>query len=140
MRGEIGIMTSSSTEASEIRKFGFFAALFFGVLLGVALWRHRPLLSYAFGGLFLWGLCFVLFPAFLRPLYSRWLKAARHIGKWNTRILLTLMYCLVITPVALIKRVLGGKPLPTGPDKAAVSYWVSRPEPAQPVERFTKRY
>jgi len=140
MRGETGIMNSSSTDASEVRRFGFLAALFFGVLLGITLWRHRPLLSYTFGGLFLCGLCFVLFPAFVRPVYRRWLSLSRYIGKWNTLILLTLMYYLVMTPFALLKRVLGGKPLPTKPDKTADSYWVCRPETAQPRERFQKRY
>jgi hypothetical protein len=140
MRREIGMMSSSSTETSEIRRFGLFAALFFGVLLGIALWRHRPFLSYTFGGLFLCGLCFACFPEFVRPIYKQWLKVSRSIGKVNTLILLTLMYYLVITPVALIKRTLGGKPLPTKPDKTAASYWVSRPEPGQPKERFLKRY
>jgi hypothetical protein len=134
------MMSSSSTDAPEIRRFGLFVALFFGVLMGIALWRQRPLLSYAFGGLFLCGLCFAVFPSFLRPVYGRWLKIAHSIGKVNTLVLLTLMYYLVISPVALVKRVLGGKPLPVGPDRAAVSYWVSRAEPAQPKERFIKRY
>ena len=34
----------------------------------------------------------------------------------------------------------GGRPLPTKPDKEAMSYWVERTDPAQPEERFLKRY
>jgi Saxitoxin biosynthesis operon protein SxtJ len=133
-------MNSSSTDPSEIRRFGLFVALFFGILLGIALWRHRPFLSYALGALFFCGLGFAFLPGFLSPVYGRWLKIAHAIGKVNTLVLLTLAYYLVITPAALVKRVLGGKPLPVEPDKAAVSYWVSRSEPAQPKERFIKRY
>jgi hypothetical protein len=55
-------------------------------------------------------------------------------------LILVLIYYLVITPAALIKRVIGGKPLPLKPDPEASSYWVSKPEPAQPKERFLKRY
>jgi hypothetical protein len=68
------------------------------------------------------------------------LRISHAIGRLNTLVLLTLMYYLVITPFGLIKRVLGGKPLPTSPDRRAHSYWVSRPEAAQSKERFTKRY
>jgi hypothetical protein len=133
-------MTSSSTDLPEIRKFGIFVTLFFGALLGIALWRQKPILSALFGGLFLCGLCFSFFPSFLRPVYGRWLRISHAIGRLNTLVLLTLMYYLVITPFGLIKRVLGGKPLPTSPDRRAHSYWVSRPEAAQSKERFTKRY
>jgi len=55
-------------------------------------------------------------------------------------IVLTLAYYIVITPTALAKRLISGRPLPTAPDKGLSSYWVSRPEPAQPKERFIKRY
>jgi len=134
------MMNSFSTDSAEIRKFGLGAAFFFGALLGLALWRHKTILSCAFSGLFLLGLCFVVFPAFMRPAYQQWLKASRFIGKLNTLILLTLIYYLVMTPIGLVKRLLGGKPLPTRPDKTAVSYWVSRPEAAQPKDRFSKRY
>lgn len=134
------MMNSFSTESSEIRKFGLVTALFFGALLGIALWKHKTILSCVFSGLLLCGLCFMAFPAFVRPAYQQWLKGSRFIGKVNTLILLTLVYYLVMTPMALIKSLLGGKPLPTRPDKRAVSYWVSRPEGAQSKDRFLKRY
>ena len=50
------------------------------------------------------------------------------------------VYYLVITPAALIKRLMGGRPLPLKPDKQTESYWVTRAEPSQPRERFIKRY
>jgi hypothetical protein len=57
-----------------------------------------------------------------------------------TVLILSLAYYLVITPSALIKRLSGGAPIPVKPDKEALSYWVDRSEPAQPKERFLKRY
>jgi hypothetical protein len=65
---------------------------------------------------------------------------AHWIGTVFTGFILTLAYYLVITPSAWIKRVFGGRPLPLTPDKDAETYWVSRTEPAQPRERFLKRY
>jgi hypothetical protein len=86
------------------------------------------------------GLGFLTAPALLRPVYDFWLKIARLLGRVVTAVILTAAYYLVITPSALIKRVFGGRPLPTRSDKSAASYWVPRTEPVQPKERFLKRY
>jgi hypothetical protein len=45
-----------------------------------------------------------------------------------------------VTPAGLIKRLIGGTPLPTRPNDKISSYWVARLEPAQPKGRFLKRY
>ncbi|MDY6987451.1 MAG: hypothetical protein SWQ30_05275 [Thermodesulfobacteriota bacterium] len=65
---------------------------------------------------------------------------AHFVGKVVTILILALTYYLVITPAALIRHLLAGPPLPLKPDKEASSYWVTRTEPAQPKERFIKRY
>jgi len=124
----------------EIRKFGAIAFLFFGILFAIGLWRQKAVITYLFGGFSLLGLGFLLLPAPLRPVYKGWLKITHFIGKITTIIILTLAYYLAITPTALIKRLFGGRPLSIKPDKNISSYWVSRPEPVQPKERFIKRY
>ena len=83
---------------------------------------------------------FILLPVPLKPVYKTWLKITHFIGRVITTIMLTLLYYLVITPAALIKRIFGGRPLPLKPDKNVFSYWVLREEPAQPRERFLKRF
>jgi len=124
----------------DIRKFGVVALIFFGSLCALGLWRNKPLPIYLFGFLSILGCGFILMPTRLRPVYDGWLKIAHFIGKIVTTLVLTLMYYLVITPAALLKRLFGGRPLPVKPDKEALSYWVTRTEPAQPKERFIKRY
>lgn len=133
-------MTSSSTDDKAVRKFGFVAFFFFGILCALAFWRHKMIPFYFFGFLSLLGLGFIVMPNALKPVYDVWLKIAHFIGKVITTVGLTLLYYLVITPAALLKMVFGGRPLPLKPDKGASSYWVDRDEPAQPKERFIKRY
>jgi len=133
-------MTSSSTDAKAIRKFGGVAFFFFGILCALAFWRHKTILFYFFGFLSLLGLGFIVMPNVSKPVYDAWLKIAHFIGKVITTVALTLLYYLIITPTALLKMVFGGRPLPLKPDKGASSYWVERDEPAQPKERFIKRY
>ena len=133
-------MSSFSTDSREIRRFGAIALVFFGTLFGIGLWLHRVTALYLFGILSSLGLGFIIMPAQMRPLYASWLKVAHFIGRITTAVILTLTFYLVIAPTALFKRLLGGRPLPTSPDKTTTSYWVTRPEPAQPRERFAKRY
>ena len=133
-------MNSNSTSNKDIRKFGVIAFLFFGALAGIGLWSKKPVPTYFFGSLSVLGLGFILLPNPLRPVYATWLRIAHFLGKIFTMLILTLAYYLVITPAALIKRLFGGRPLPLKPDKEALSYWATRTEPAQPKERFIKRY
>jgi hypothetical protein len=132
-------MNSNSTE-KDIRKFGIVAFVFFGALCAVGLWRKKPFPTYLFGSLSLLGFGFLCIPGPLRPIHNAWLRIAHFVGRIITLLSLTMVYYLVITPAALIKRLLGGRPLPLKPDKGAPSYWVPRSEPAQPKERFLKRY
>jgi hypothetical protein len=106
----------------------------------VGLWKGKPVPTYLFGFLSVFGIGFILMPSRLRPVYARWLTLAHFLGTISTALVLTLAYYLVITPSALIKRLFGGRPLPVKPDRKASSYWVTRQEPAQPRERFLKRY
>ncbi|MGD8230087.1 MAG: hypothetical protein PVI20_20090 [Desulfobacteraceae bacterium] len=133
-------MNSSSTNKKEIRKFGIIAFVFFGCLCALGLWRQKPVAIYLFGVLSLLGMGFILLPSLLKPVYDTWLRIAHLIGRAVTIVMLTLAYYLVITPSALIKRIVGGRPLPMRPDRELGSYWVTRPEPAQPKEQFIKRF
>lgn len=100
----------------------------------------KPVPTYLFGGLALLGFGFTVIPPQLKPVYAAWLKIAHFVGKIITILMLTLAYYTVITPTALLKRTFGGTPIPTKPEKNIKSYWVRRSEPAQPKERFLKRY
>jgi hypothetical protein len=133
-------MTSSSTDKKEIRRFGFIALIFFGCLCALGVYLHKPIPAYLFGGLALLGFGFTVIPVQLKPVYAVWLKIAHFIGKIITILILTLAYYTVITPSALLKRIFGGTPIPTKPDKSIKTYWVKRTETAQPRERFLKRY
>lgn len=73
-------------------------------------------------------------------MHKRWLMFGHLIGKVITILLMTLAYYLVITPAAFLKRIFGGRPIQLKPDKTCSSYWVDRIEPAQPKERFIKRF
>ena len=132
---------TESTDPRIVRKFGGAALVFFGILCAVALWRDHPWLAAFFGTI---GTVLGLFPLALpvraTPLYERWTATARRIGRFNTRVILSLVYYLAITPGALFLKLLRRDPLHRKWDAQADSYWVPRAKPAQDPDRFHRMF
>jgi hypothetical protein len=108
----------------EGRKFALTLAVAFGVLALVAWWRQSPRALLVFGVLaeafVLGGL---LVPGKLGPVYRLWMGFAHALSRITTPVFMAVVYFLVITPIAVIRRTLGGNPLRThrGP-----TGWVDR--------------
>jgi hypothetical protein len=96
----------------EGRKFALTLAVAFGVLAGVAWWRESPRATLVFGavaGAFVLG--GLLVPGKLGPVYRAWMGFAHALSRITTPIFMAVVYFLVITPIAVIRRALGGNPL-----------------------------
>lgn len=78
-------------------------------------------------------------PAALKPLYRVWMALAIVLGHVMTRVLLTGVFLLVVTPVGLALRLLGKDPLERRPDPDATSYWKER-DPPGPPERLEEYF
>jgi len=61
--------------------------------------------------------------SFVRRLGRAWVRFARAVGRVNTTILLSLVFLTLVTPVALVRRLLRRDPLERRPDPATGSYW-----------------
>jgi Saxitoxin biosynthesis operon protein SxtJ len=105
------------------RSYGLLMA---GILLALA--GIRYVLT---GNLMVWavaaGAVFLVLalaaPALLAPVRRAWMKLAAVLGAINSRILLTLVFGLVVTPMAYVLRLLGKQPMRTEPQ---ASYWRKR--------------
>jgi hypothetical protein len=67
----------------------------------------------------------LLVPRLLGPVERAWMGLAAVLGAVNTRIILTLVYVLVVTPIAWLRR-LGGDPLERRLGTDARTHWVPR--------------
>lgn len=112
--------------SADGRRFGLTVGCAFLVFAGIAWWRDHPALAPVLGGL--GGLLCVAgmaVPAQLGPVDRAWMKLAHLISKVTTPIVMGVMYLLVLTPVGLLRRTLGGNPMVHTPE--GDSYWKSRP-------------
>ena len=76
------------------------------------------------GGLFV-ILAIVAIPV-LRPFHKLWMMLALLMGFVMSRVILTLLYYLVLTPIGLLAKIVGKKFMPIGFDKNATTYWGKR--------------
>jgi carbamoyltransferase len=104
---------------------------------GLMLWRHRtagwPLLALA---ALLLALA-IFAPGQLRVVYRAWMALAFVLGWLMSRILLTLVFFLVVTPIGLVQRFCGKRALELRFQTGETSYWkthVGAP-PSQEYER-----
>jgi hypothetical protein len=84
----------------------------FLVLAAISWWRHHPTSLKVFVGLggALW-LAGLLVPGRLGPVYRAWMGFAHLLSKITTPIFMGAVYFLVITPIGLLMRALGRRPL-----------------------------
>jgi hypothetical protein len=94
--------------AKSLRKFGLLVGSVFLVLALVALrkqWDASLLLTFLAAGSAL-ALLGAALPTLLRAVYRLWMGLSLGIGWCMSRVLLTLLFCLAIVPVAILGRVL----------------------------------
>jgi hypothetical protein len=68
----------------------------------------------------------IIAPSRLSTLHKFWLKIGAVIGKAVNPVILALLFFLVVTPMSLVVRIVGKRPLRLAPDRTAATYWIER--------------
>lgn len=107
----------------EMRKFGYSMTIGFGVVGGLLALKQITFAPYllALAGGFL--IVALLAPKALRPIEWAWMKVANVLGFIMTRIILTLVYIFLVTPMKFLLLVLGKKTLDLRFDPNLETYW-----------------
>jgi Saxitoxin biosynthesis operon protein SxtJ len=118
-------VNSTSTELPR-KTITSFALIVSGALLAIAAyqrwrgaepWVVMTLVSIAA----VLSLLSAVAPALLRPVYRVWMRIGETLGWINTRIILTLVFFLVVTPTGIVMRLLRRSPME--PAHKGDSYW-----------------
>lgn len=125
-----------------LMKFGVTMSVVLG-LIGVLIFfkGQHPERAY-----WVWNACalFLLLgfaaPAVLRPVHKLWMGLAFVLGWFMSRLILSLVYYLVLTPIGLAMRVRGKDFLNKKIDKEASTYWIKRPKPEMGKERYERLF
>jgi len=124
----------------ELREFGVTIGAVLLLIAAFAFWRGRPSGPYfaALGIVFI-GLGLVM-PRALFALQKVWMALAVVMGFFMSRIILTALFFLVITPIGVIMRLLGRDLLDEKIDKNSSTYWQRRSGEAKTIENYWNQY
>ena len=114
------------TGRKDLRNFGLLMACVL-LLVGVWLWwKSAPSWPWVLGAAALPAVIGLAIPAVLKPFYRGWMILALVMGWVMTRVILTLVYYLVLTPIGFLGRVFGEQFLQLKKSGEEPSYWVRR--------------
>lgn len=132
-------LASLPTDKGALRKFGLTVGLAFIALGSLAyFWKHREWGLYPIGLGALLFLVGAILPRILRPVYLGWMSIALVLGAVMTRVLLTIFFLLVVTPVGLFFRLIGRDVLHRKFDRQAKTYWIPKEYPIADRTRYEK--
>jgi hypothetical protein len=129
------------SESTEARRFGVILTVVLLALAGFSFWRDHPvraaIVASAAGAVVL--CTFAIFPLWLKA-FRLWMKLAELLSWVMTRVLLSLFFFLILTPVGLVMRLSGKRPLDLAWKDGKPTYWIDKPEGEYTVERYEKQF
>ncbi len=132
------------TSKKALRSFGWVVGGVLLVIAAVVWWRNDFALTtaaYVLGSL---GAALVVLglaaPVVLKPVYRVWMALAVVLGFIMTRVILSVVYYLVMTPIGLAMRLFGKDPMHRRIDPDAASYWIEKSYDDESPERLERYY
>jgi hypothetical protein len=122
---------------SELRNFGLVLGALFSVLFGaLPLLRHHTLVRWPWAVAAVLWLASLMWPRGLTWLHRGWTRLGHALGWFNTRVILTLIFFILVTPFSFVMWIFGRDRMKRHFDPKAETYRVpSAPHPPQQMEK-----
>ena len=128
------------SEKSDLRKFGITIGVILLIIAGFLFWKEKE----SFQILLTFGvtLCIlgIVIPFILKPIYWVWMIFATILGWIMTRVILSLLFYIIVTPIGLIPRFFGKQFLELQWDKSKESYWNFRTSEQKQNGNYEKQF
>lgn len=124
----------------ELREFGLTIGIILVILGSIALWRNKDIYPYFLGI----GTTFIVlgltFYKILLPFQKIWMGLGLVIGFFVNRIILSILYYLVITPIGLVMRLLKKDIIDQKINKNVNSYWHEKDNKLKDKASYENQY
>ena len=128
------------SEKSDLRNFGITISVILLIIAGFLFWKEKE----SFQILFTFGvtLCIlgIAIPFILKPIYWVWMIFATIIGWIMTRMILSLMFYMIFTPIGFILRLFGKQFIELNWNKTENTYWKYRSKSIFEKENYEKQF
>ncbi len=117
------LISEIKTTRKEIKNFGITIGLILLVIGAILFWKtNTSYLIFIIIGLVLL-VSGLTIPIILKPIYFIWMVFAAILGWIMTRVILSILYYAIMTPIRLISRLFGKQFIELRWDKSKRSYW-----------------
>jgi hypothetical protein len=135
------LISHDDRDPPSIKSFGLtFVVVFALIGLWPLLWRWDAPRYWALAFAAACLLVTFLAPSLLKPLNVLWFKLGMLLHKIVNPLVLGLLFVVIISPIALVLKLLGKKLVPLSPDPKAASYWIKRDPPGPPPESMKNQF
>jgi len=129
------------SETREARRFGVILTILLLAVAGFSFWRDHPGRAIALASAAALVLtCTVLVFALWLRFFRLWMKFAEALSWVMTRVLLSIFFFLILTPVGLVMRLFGKAPMDLAWKDGKSTYWIDKPEVEYSTERYSKQF
>jgi hypothetical protein len=130
----------SQIDVAEARRSALLVAGVFALIAAWNLYRDREAVAMISGGASALLLLIGAFsPVASQAFHRAWMGLAHVLGWVNSRILLSVLFYVVLTPIAIVQRLLGRNMLGRR-GAGSGSYWIRRKTDAQSPEQFERLF
>ena len=128
------------SEKSDLRKFGITFGIILLIVSGFLFWKEKESFQIFLAIGIILFLIAISIPAVLNPVYWIWMIFAIILGWFMTRVILSLLFYIIITPIGLTLRLFGKQFLELRWDKSKESYWNFRTNEHRQNENYEKQF
>ena len=128
------------TGEKDIRIFGITMGIILLIIAAFLFLKEKDsfqLFIYIAGSFISLGL---LIPIILKPIYLVWMIFAVILGWFMTRVIISLLYYIIITPIGLFLRIIGKDLLDLKEKKNKKSYWNIRNSEDEQNQNYEKQF
>jgi hypothetical protein len=118
----------------DLRKFGLTIGIVLLIIALILIFNSKPSRFFFLSIGLIFILAGLFAPKVLRYLNRSWMTLAIVLGWIMTRVILSVLFYIVITPIGLIARISGKKFLDLKIDKTRASYWEKRNNKSIPAD------
>ena len=128
------------TEKTDLKKFGITIGIILFIVAVFLFYKNRESFRIFLGiGLVLISSGLIV-PIILRPLYVGWMTFAIILGWFMTKVILSLLFYLLISPIGIFSRLIGKDFLGLNSDSTSNSYWNHRDRDKEKNQNYEKQY
>ena len=128
------------TGKKDLRSFGVIIGIILLLIAGFLFYKEKEsfqIFLYIAGSFIGFGL---IIPIILKPIYIVWMTFAVVLGWFMTRVILSLLFYVIITPIGLVMRTFGKDFLDIKKQAVKGSYWNQRDSNLEKNQNYEKQF